>query len=94
MSGTNPLPAGRFPGCPAAPTSTADAAPVNGNGRDSKGRFTKNNPGGPGNPFGGRTAKLRKAALEVVTPEDMQGVFRVLLLKARVRLPERHETAL
>jgi hypothetical protein len=65
-------------------TATAAAAePTQSNGRDRRGRFTKNNPGGPGNPFAAAVARLRKAALAVVTPEDMQSVFRVLLLRAQ-----------
>jgi hypothetical protein len=64
-------------------TATAEAQAAQSNGRDRRGRFTKNNPGGPGNPFAAAVARLRKAALAVVTPEDMQSVFRVLLLRAQ-----------
>jgi hypothetical protein len=52
-------------------------------GRDTKGRFTTGNKGGPGNPFAANVAKLRQAALEIVTPQEIQGVFRVLLLRAQ-----------
>jgi hypothetical protein len=61
----------------------SSAASPSNNGHDNRGRFSRGNPGGPGNPFAGSVAKLRKAALEVVTPEEIQGVFRVLLLKAQ-----------
>jgi hypothetical protein len=53
------------------------------NGRDSKGRFAAGNKGGPGNPFAANVAQLRKAALKIVTPKEMEAVFRVLLLRAK-----------
>jgi hypothetical protein len=53
------------------------------NGRDSKGRFAAGNKGGPGNPFAANVAQLRKAALKIVTPKEMEDVFRVLLLRAK-----------
>jgi hypothetical protein len=65
---------------------TADEGPKGGagrNGRDSKGRFAKGNSGGPGNPFAANVAQLRKAALKIVTPKEMEDVFRVLLLRAK-----------
>jgi hypothetical protein len=43
----------------------------------------RGNKGGPGNPFAASVAKLRQAALEIVTPQEIQGVFRVLLLRAQ-----------
>jgi hypothetical protein len=66
-------------------TNHTSAGPeaARGNGRDRRGRFTRGNGGGPGNPFAAAVARLRKAALAVVTPEDMQSVFRVLLLRAQ-----------
>jgi hypothetical protein len=65
-------------------TATTHPAPsTNGNGRNARGQFTKGNKGGPGNPFAGSVAKLRKAALQIVTPEEIQGVFRILLLRAQ-----------
>src|SRR5690242_13277475 len=64
-------------------TATAEPEPINDSGRDGRGRFTKGNKCSKGNPFAGQVARLRKAALEVVTPEDMQSVFRVLLLRAQ-----------
>jgi hypothetical protein len=77
MSRTNPSTNGAGT-TPVAP-ETADGA----KGRDSKGRFTRGNKGGPGNPFAASVAKLRQAALEIVTPQEIQGVFRVLLLRAQ-----------
>jgi hypothetical protein len=41
-------------------------------GRDSAGRFTKGNRGGPGNPFARQVAGLRSALLAAITPEQMQ----------------------
>jgi hypothetical protein len=58
-------------------------ASASDNGRNGRGQFTKGNKGGPGNPFAGSVAKLRKAALQIVTPEEIQGIFRVLLLRAQ-----------
>jgi hypothetical protein len=53
------------------------------NGRDAKGRFTQNNPGGPGNPFARKTAALRKALIDAVTDADIQEIATILLLKAK-----------
>jgi hypothetical protein len=53
-------------------------------GRDSRGRFTKGNRGGPGNPFARQTAGLRAALLAAVTEQDMQEVAAALLLRARL----------
>ena len=36
-------------------------------GRDRSGRFAPGNRGGPGNPLGGKIAKLRAALVEAVT---------------------------
>jgi hypothetical protein len=55
----------------------------NGSGRDSKGRFTAGNPGGPGNPFARRVAQLRSVMLQCITDEDMQAITHAVLLKAR-----------
>ena len=53
------------------------------NGRDGKGRFTPGNPGGPGNPHAARTARLRSALLDAVTPEDVQTVARRMVEEAK-----------
>src|SRR5262249_37027667 len=63
--------------------ATAEPQTAPNNGRDRRGRFTKNNPGGPGNPFASAVARRRRAALAVVPPEACQSVFRVLLLRAQ-----------
>jgi hypothetical protein len=52
-------------------------------GRDAGGRFTKGNPGGPGNPFARRTAALRKAMVEAVSEEDICEIVQVMKKKAK-----------
>jgi hypothetical protein len=52
------------------------------NGRDTTGRFTTGNKGGPGNPHAVQVAVLRKALLAAVTPEDLQEVMSVLIERA------------
>lgn len=54
-----------------------------GNGRDARGRFTKGNPGGPGNPAAKRVAALRMALLEAVTEDDMRVIVRRLVKEAK-----------
>jgi hypothetical protein len=51
-------------------------------GRDARGRFTRGNAGGPGNPFARRTAALRRAFCEAVSEEDMRQMVEVIKLKA------------
>jgi hypothetical protein len=43
-------------------------------GRDGRGRFTKGNPGGPGNPFARQMAKLRQHLLNSASPEEIDFV--------------------
>jgi hypothetical protein len=50
---------------------------------DTKGRFVRGNPGGPGNPFARRTALYQKALRQVVSLEDMREVMTVVKLKAK-----------
>ncbi len=38
------------------------------------GRFTKGNPGGPGNPMGRRVAELRHALMDAVSQEDVHAL--------------------
>jgi hypothetical protein len=52
-------------------------------GRDAAGRFTKGNPGGPGNPFARRTAAMRKALCEAVSEEDLRQIAEALKQKAK-----------
>jgi hypothetical protein len=62
--------------------STNGAAPTT-NGHDQRGRFTKGNPGGPGNPFARRVAALRSALVASIGPDDIAAVARGLLARAK-----------
>jgi hypothetical protein len=55
----------------------------NGTGRTPGGRFAPGNPGGPGNPHAATVAKLRAAILAAVTPEDIDGIIRALVHRAK-----------
>jgi hypothetical protein len=50
--------------------------------RDARGRFTRNNDGGPGNPFGRRVAELRAILLRSATEENVQRLAQMLMEKA------------
>ena len=50
--------------------------------RDSQGKFTKGNLGGPGNPFARQVGKLKKVMLECVTEADMAEIVNTLKLIA------------
>lgn len=52
-------------------------------GRDSRGRFTKGNPGGPGNPYGKRVAQIRSMILDTVSDKDLRSVVKSLVDKAK-----------
>ncbi len=70
------------------PAASADAPspdtfPNHKGDRDHRGRFAPGNKGGPGNPFARRTAALRQAMLDAVTPEDVQAIVRQMVQKAR-----------
>jgi hypothetical protein len=71
----DPLPQGKKE--QAAPSPNGD------NGRDSRGRFTIGNLGGPGNPFARRTAQLRKVLVETARDEDIKDVAAALLFQAK-----------
>jgi len=66
-----------------SPRSAPDGASAAKTDRDSRGRFTAGNKGGPGNPFARKSAALRQALLDAVTPEDLQGIVRQLIQKAQ-----------
>jgi hypothetical protein len=64
--------------------ATTHSPSANGrNGRAAGGRFAKGNAGGPGNPFGRRTAQLRRVLLEAVSDEDVAAVTRRLVELAK-----------
>jgi hypothetical protein len=50
--------------------------------RDGKGRFVRNNDGGPGNPFGRRIAELRRVLLRSATEENVERLANMLMEKA------------
>ena len=51
--------------------------------RDARGRFAPGNAGGPGNPLGGKVARLRSALVEAVTEDDMAAIARKLIDMAK-----------
>ena len=60
-----------------------EPTPPFADGRDASGRFTKGNPGGPGNPLAGRLSKLRSALVEAVTEEDIREIAEALVQAAK-----------
>ena len=52
-------------------------------GRDRNGRFTKGNPGGPGNPFARKVSAMRRAMLNAVTEDDLREIVQTLATKAK-----------
>jgi hypothetical protein len=65
------------------PRSTSpDRVPASKEGHDSRGRFTRHNQGGPGNPYARQTAALRQAMLDAMTGEDIHAMVRQLIQKA------------
>jgi hypothetical protein len=52
-------------------------------GRDSNGRFTTGNRGGPGNPYARYTAAMRKAFADEATAEDLRKIARAMIDKAQ-----------
>ncbi len=52
--------------------------------RDEKGRFSKGNRGGPGNPFARQIAQLRASLIERVSEADIQHIADRLIVNARL----------
>ncbi len=50
--------------------------------RDAKGRFTKNNPGGPGNPYARKIAALRQSLIKHLGPRELYEIVRLLVGQA------------
>ncbi|MFM7150897.1 MAG: hypothetical protein ACKO23_13730 [Gemmataceae bacterium] len=63
-------------------TLSPEAAPSR-NGRDHRGRFTKGNAGGPGNPFARKASLLRSVAIQCLSTADMQVIIERLIYFAR-----------
>jgi hypothetical protein len=59
--------------------TTPTEIPASTTGRDDHGRFARNNPGGPGNPFARQVARLRQVLLNGVTAEDMAVIAHKLI---------------
>lgn len=55
----------------------------NGGDRDSRGRFVQGNKGGPGNPHGGKVAKLRSALLAAVSQKDLREIIARMVAEAK-----------
>jgi hypothetical protein len=53
------------------------------NGQDRKGRFTRGNRLGRGNPLAGRAAKIRAMLLKASTPEDVKVIAQRLIEGAK-----------
>jgi hypothetical protein len=61
-----------------------DRPSANGaNGRDERGRFTRGNLGGPGNPFARRVAVFRRAICQAVSEDNIRAVTGRLVQQAR-----------
>ncbi|MBY0524008.1 MAG: hypothetical protein K2R98_11450 [Gemmataceae bacterium] len=72
----------------AEPVGTAsqpstEAPSVNDPGRDARGRFTRGNPGGTGNPFARQVAALRSALVRSVNEQDISDIAASLLRAAK-----------
>ena len=57
--------------------------PFGDGGRDSGGRFTTGNAGGPGNPYARRVGALRSALLDAVSDEDRRRTIEAIVAQAR-----------
>jgi hypothetical protein len=64
------------------PAKAADGS-VPASGRGPNGRFCKGNSGGPGNPFARQVAAMRQEFLKAVTTEDIAGIVRAMIAKAK-----------
>jgi len=58
-------------------------SPNGHNGRDERGRFSRGNAGGPGNPLGGKVAKLRSALIQAVSQRDMKAIVAAMIQRAK-----------
>jgi hypothetical protein len=71
-----------LPGADPPPAAPAEERPPADGGRDERGRFTKDNRFGPGNPFARRTAAFRRAIAAAVTEEMIAAVIGKLAERA------------
>ena len=61
----------------------SEPTPNGDDGRDESGRFTQGNPGGPGNPFARRVARLRSTLLDVVGETGLTEIVERLVKAAQ-----------
>src|SRR5262249_59821329 len=66
------------------PLHTKPATPSPDSGHDARGRFTRGNKEGRGNPHARQVAALRKALLETVTEQDMIEIAHALMIQAKM----------
>lgn len=62
---------------------TSSPSPNGANGRDGRGRFSKGNAGGPGNPFAHRVGQWRAMIVTNVSEKDMADIIRALVAAAK-----------
>ncbi len=67
---------------PAEKNRGSKPAPQPQAGRDSRGRFTPCNPGGPGNPFARQVAQLRSTILQHLSTKDIGNIIEAVKVKA------------
>jgi len=65
------------------PSQNARGPQIENETRAPNGRFTRGNPGGPGNPHAGQVAKLRAAILRAVDEGDIETIIAKLVEQAR-----------
>jgi hypothetical protein len=58
-------------------------SPNGSNGRDSRGRFSKGNAGGPGNPYAAQAGRWRAKLAASITDQDIAAVVRALIKAAK-----------
>ena len=58
-------------------------SPKGANGRGASGRFTKGNPGGPGNPHARRVAEIRSVLMSAVSIDDLRAIVSTLVKSAK-----------
>jgi hypothetical protein len=83
-----PVPAASSPlGSPTAEPCMSNSHPGSkeaaATGRESNGRFAKNNRGGPGNPFARQIAAFRACLINSVTQDDFKAIVERLVEEAR-----------
>jgi hypothetical protein len=65
------------------PAGKGETPPLGESGRDDRGRFTKGNKSGRGNPFARRVAAMRQALMDAVSDEDVAAISKKMVELAR-----------